>query len=86
MECVWDERKNQWLQDTRSISFQEIAEILEAGNFHLMKDNSARAGQKVFIVTIRSYTWVVPFVVDDQERIVLKTAFPSRKEHKRYGK
>lgn len=31
------------------------------------------------------YTWLVPFIVDEYERIVLKTAFPSRKYHKNYG-
>jgi hypothetical protein len=27
----------------------------------------------------------VPFVIDDDENIVLKTVFPSRKFHKLYG-
>ena len=30
-------------------------------------------------------TWLVPFVVDEHKRIVLKTAFPSRKYHRKYG-
>jgi len=34
---------------------------------------------------LRSYNWVVPFLIDEQERIVLKTAFPSCKYHKLYG-
>jgi len=38
-----------------------------------------------FIMDIKEYTWVVPFLIDDKERIVLKTAFPSRKFHNKYG-
>ncbi len=36
-------------------------------------------------MSIHDYTWVVPFVVSDDERVVLKTAFRSRKYHKIYG-
>ena len=34
---------------------------------------------------INDYTWVIPFLIDDEDRIVLKTAFPSRKFHAKYG-
>ena len=37
-------------------------------------------------LTIRDYTWVVPFLIDDSETIIQKTAFPSRKYHRRVGK
>jgi len=36
-------------------------------------------------MSIRDYTWVVPFVIREDDCIVLKTAFRSRKYHKIYG-
>ncbi len=48
-------------------------------------DNPVREGQQYFIMCMHDYTWVVPFVVSDDERVVLKTAFRSRKYHKIYG-
>ena len=33
----------------------------------------------------RNYTYVIPFVIDKDKNIVLKTVYPSRKFHKIYG-
>jgi len=70
MEFVWDEAKNQWLKSGRLISFVK---------------HPTRSNQRFFVLRLREYTWLVPFVVDENSRIVLKTAFPSRKYHKKYG-
>lgn len=39
--------------------------------------------QKLFIVTIRNYTYYVPFV-EDEIKVFLKNIIPSRKYHKIY--
>jgi hypothetical protein len=39
----------------------------------------------IFVVPHAGYTYVVPFVIDPLERIVLKTIYPSRKYHKKFG-
>ena len=44
-----------------------------------------RPGQSVFIMPINAYIHVVPFVLDNNGEVVVKTAFPSRKFHKRFG-
>ena len=85
MDIIWDKEKNDWLQINRSISFEEISGRILDGNYIDILENTTREGQLYFIMRINDYTWVVPFVIDDKERIVLKTAFPSRKFHKRYG-
>jgi len=36
-------------------------------------------------MNIEKYTWVVPFVINNKNQIVLKTAFPSQKFLKKYG-
>ena len=85
MDIIWDTEKNNWLQVNRSISFEEISGKILDGNYTDILENPTRDNQMYFIININNYTWVVPFLIDDQERIVLKTAFPSRKFHNRYG-
>ena len=85
MYIIWDKEKNDWLQVNRRISFEEISGKILNGNYIDILENPTRDNQMYFIMKINDYTWVVPFLIDDQERIVLKTAFPSRKFHNRYG-
>ena len=85
MDFVWDEEKNSWLKNERLISFEQIAdEILEGRYLDIVK-RPARPDQRCFVLRLHHYTWLDPFVVDEQHCIVLKTAFPSRKYHKEYG-
>ena len=81
---IWDDDKNQKLQNERNISFEEISEIILRKEYLDVLANPARPEQQIFVVQINGYTYSVPFVLDDQENIVLKTAFPSRKLHKMY--
>lgn len=85
MDVVWDEEKNALLKQERGISFEEIAGMILYGDFVDIVENPTREDQQYFILTIRDYTWVVPFLIDESETIILKTAFPSRKFHRRYG-
>jgi len=46
--------------------------------------NSKRyGGQRIFIVKMNNYAWLVPFVESEKE-IFLKTIIPSRKATKKY--
>ncbi len=85
MNIVWDKEKNDWLQVNRSISFEEISGLILDGIYIDIVENPTRDNQMYFIMNIKEYTWVVPFLIDEKERIVLKTAFPSRKFHHKYG-
>ena len=85
MDFIWDEDKNDWLKTERFISFEEIVERIQAHQYRQIIENPAKPSQRCFILPIREYTWVVPFVFDEKERIVLKTAYPSRKFHRLYG-
>ncbi len=85
MDIIWDEQKNDWLKETRLVSFEQIAGMLLDGDYLDIVENPTRENQEYFVMRLQEYTWLVPFVIDDQERIVLKTAFPSRKYHKKHG-
>ena len=80
----WDSEKNETLKRERGISFEEIAYMVDSGQIIGIEENPVRPNQKLYILEIENYAFVVPFVETDQE-IFLKTAFPSRKYTKRYG-
>ena len=86
MDIIWDDGKNEWLLINRGISFEEIAEIILNKKYLELLENPTRENQQYFMLEIRNYTWVVPFIINEKEQIILKTAFPSRKFHKKYGR
>lgn len=83
---VWNEAKNQLLKAERSISFEEVVVHIAAGDLLDIIEHpnpEKYKGQRMFIVKMRDYAWLVPFVETDDE-IFLKTIIPSRKATKRY--
>lgn len=85
MKCLnWSYEKNEILKAKRGISFDEIAFLIESGQILGIEENPGRSNQKIYILEIENYAFIVPFVERDNE-IFLKTAFPSRKHTKRYG-
>ncbi len=80
----WSEEKDRRLRENRGVSFQEISAAVLSGNLIEIMENRACRGQMAFVIRLRGYVWVVPFVTEG-DTIFLKTAYPSRKMHKRYG-
>lgn len=81
----WDEEKNAWLIANRGISFELCQSAIEAGFvLDVVRNKSPYIHQKKFILEIQGYAYVVPFVEDD-EKIFFKTAYPSKKETKKYA-
>ena len=85
MNILWDEAKNKKLKEDRGISFEDIVPIILNKKYLAVLENPARPEQMIFVVKYKSYTYVVPFVIDSKDNIVLKTIFPSRKFHKLFG-
>jgi hypothetical protein len=69
----------------RGLSFEFVSELILAKEHVAILENDAREGQYIFLVLINEYTHVVPFVIDEDDNIVLKTIYPSRKFHNLYG-
>jgi len=83
---AWNEEKNQRLKAERNISFEEVIVHIAAGDLLdvLEHPNPEKyQGQRIFIVKMRDYAWLVPFVETETE-IFLKTIIPSRKATKKY--
>ncbi len=74
----WDQEKNEILKIKRGISFEEVALFIEAGQIIGIKENPSRPDQKIYVLEINKYAFIVPFVEKENE-IFLKTIFPSRK-------
>jgi len=68
------------LQKTRGISFEEIVFHVEKGDVLdvLEHPNQEKySGQRIMVVNVEGYAYLVPFVEDDRE-VFLKTIIPSR--------
>jgi uncharacterized DUF497 family protein len=85
MNIIWDDEKNKKLKKQRGISFEEITLLILEGKYVDIMKHPKRRGQRIFVLPINGYLHAVPFVLDDENNFVLKTAFPSRKFHKKYG-
>ena len=82
----WNSEKNILLKTERGISFEDIMYYIEHDKLlaiinHPLPDKYP--GQKIYIVEINHYAFLVPFVETDNE-IFLKTIIPSRKATKKY--
>ena len=87
MKCfTWDNRKNGKLKAERGASFEDIAFHIERGDVLDVLEHpelGRHAGQRIIVVRIESYAYLVPFEEDGDE-IVLKTIIPSRKMTRKY--
>jgi len=82
----WDNDKNEWLRQERSLSFEDVLfclsdECLLDTTPHPNKKEYSH--QKMFVVNIDDYAYLVPFGETD-EIIFLKTIIPSRKATRKY--
>ena len=84
MNIIWDYDKNERLLLNRNISFEQISKKILYDEYIDIIENPSRANQQCFVMEFEQYIWIVPFLIDEEENIVLKTAFPSRKYNKRY--
>jgi len=85
MQIIWDHVKNRKLIAERGLSLDIFASLILEKKYLAILKHPSRNEQKIFVVPYNGYTYVVPFVVDADSNLVLKTVFPSRKYHKIYG-
>lgn len=80
----WSHEKNRWLRANRGITFEEVAHHIETDEILDIRrhPNAERyPRQKLFVIEMRAYVFLVPFV-EDEDTIFLKTIIPSRKMKK----
>ena len=84
---AWNAEKNAWLRAEQGVSFEDVVFHMMAGDIldTLDHPNQQRyPGQKVHVMAIEDYIYLVPFVESDEE-VFLKTIIPSRKATRQYG-
>ncbi len=76
----WSEAKNLLLKEKRNVSFEEVVIAIERGDLIEIVPNSSKnhKGQSCFVVRINNYAHLIPYV-ETEEKIFLKTIYPSRK-------
>ena len=82
----WNKNKNLLLKENRNISFEQIIMHIESGDLiDIVKHSNIQKyeNQKVLVLNIRGYIYIVPFIENDNEWF-LKTIIPSRKFTKKY--
>ena len=85
---TWNDEKNTLLKTKRQISFEEIVLYIEMGFLLDILEHPNQEkykGQKVFVVQVDAYVYLVPFV-ETQAEVFLKTIIPSRKATRKYLK
>lgn len=86
LQFDWNDDKSQSLKAERGVSFEDVVFHVAAGGLVDVLDHpnpGAYPGQRILIVDIDGYVFVVPFVADG-DVLFLKTIIPSRKMTKRY--
>jgi hypothetical protein len=84
----WNDEKNALLQAERQVSFEDVVLYIEMGYLLDVLEHPNQKkykGQKVFVVQIDDYVFLVPFVETD-DQVFLKTIIPSRKATRKYFK
>lgn len=82
----WNLEKNAQLINERGVSFERVLYHIERNKILDVVEhpNSTKyPNQKMFILDIGNYAYLVPFVENETE-IFLKTIIPSRKATKKY--
>ncbi len=74
----WSVEKNQHLINCRLVSFEEVLLALSKRKLIKIIPSPTHLAQNCLVVEIRNYAYVIPYVEDD-EKIFLKTIYPSRK-------
>ncbi len=83
---AWNSEKNAQLIRERGISFERVIYHIERNEILdvIKHPNSSKyPGQRMFILDIGNYAYLIPFVEADSE-VFLKTIIPSRKATRKY--
>ena len=83
---AWDESKNEKLEVERGVRFEDIVAEIIADHVLDILEHRARKNQKILVVDLEGRIYAVPFLLDEDGNMILKTIYPSRKLQRRYGK
>lgn len=65
----WNDKKNECLRQDRGITFEEVVDHIAQGDLldTIEHHNPTRyPGQRIFVVSMKGYVYLIPFVEDDE--------------------
>ena len=83
----WDTDKNKVLKRLRGICFEQIVMHIDKGDLIDIIEHPNQnkyPNQKMLIVNVNEYIYLIPFVEEKENVYFLKTIVPSRKATKKY--
>lgn len=83
MKIIWDPKKYKKLKAERGIDLDEIKILIENKQYFDILENTSREDQLIVPLFYKNYVHVVVIKMNDDE-IIFKTCYPSRKAHKKY--
>lgn len=82
----WNTEKSLALKESRGICFEDVVFHIEKGDIlddYQHPNQQKYAGQRIMVVSINNYAYLVPYV-EDKDELFLKTIIPSRKATEKY--
>jgi uncharacterized DUF497 family protein len=83
----FDEAKDARLRDERGIGFDDIVQAIERGVACVVSKhpNTAKYPHQMMLeIVIDRYGYAIPFVIQDDGSVFMKTIYPSRKATKKF--
>lgn len=77
----WNRQKSTLLRSSRGIGFEEVVNNINEGHILAVIEHPNKQkypNQKIYIIDFDDYIYCIPFI-EDNEKIFLKTIYPSRK-------
>ena len=71
----WNLLKSERLKKTRGASFEDILK----GKLIGIKKHPKKKHQNIMLFEYKHYIWIIPYVIEENGDIFLKTLYPSRK-------
>lgn len=71
----WNLLKSEQLKKTRGASFEDILK----GKLLGTKKHPKKKYQNIMLFEYKRYIWIIPYVIEENGDIFLKTLYPSRK-------
>ena len=87
-EYDWSAEKNAWLIAHRGLRFEDVVRAIANGKLlgvFAQSENSRHPHQRVFVVDIRGYAHLIPYV-KTPSGYFLKTIIPSRRQTRKFLK
>jgi len=84
----WNRQKSTILRSSRGIGFEEVVNAINEGHILAVIEHPNKhkyPNQKIYIIDFDDYIYCIPFI-EDNEKIFLKTIYPSRKYTNKFSK